>query len=723
MHIFFKNTLLQIILLVFASLAALFPFSCVNKVESQAINRFELVNRHNIVLNNIDTLGSLSVGNGEFAYTADITGMQTFPEAYEHGVSLGTQSNWGWHSFPNDSNYSIDNVLVSYESCNEKSVPYAVQHKAGRAALAADWLRSNPHRIHLGIIGLKIINSQGKEIQLNDIKNPRQTLNLWTGKIESYFEVDGSAVKIETIGHQEKDRISFRINSPLIKAGRLKIKMKFPYGKDCHTCPGYDWSSPKKHLSEIIDHQGNRILIKRNLDATHYFVGASWVGKAQIRQQEAHYFEIEPESDQEQFKFSISFNAENAQTSTSTFEQTEVNSKQKWEAFWMSGGAIDFSDCTDPRAQELERRVILSQYLTKIQCSGSLPPQETGLTFNSWYGKFHMEMHWWHGVHFALWGRPQYLKNSLNWYFDHLEDARTTARRQGYDGVRWQKMTSPDGQSSPSNVGEFLVWQQPHIIYFSELLYRSKPTNETLEQYKKLVFETADFMASFAQQNEQDGLYHLCPPLIPAQEHFKASETSDPAFEMSYWDWGLKAAQKWRERLGLAPNEKWQAVIDHLAPIPADENHYLPTAEAIDAFTNFEKRRDHPIVIGSYGFLPNERVDVRKMSTTFDAVMSEWNWQSTWGWDYPLLAMSATRLLKPEAAIDALFTDTQKNTYLVNGHNFQDGRLRIYLPGNGGLLAAVAMMSGGFEGSNVANPGFPGNGNWNIKWEGLLPLF
>ena len=46
-------------------------------------------------------------------------------------------------------------------------------------------------------------------------------------------------------------------------------------------------------------------------------------------------------------------------------------------------------------------------YLMAIQCAGSLPPQETGLTFNSWYGKFHLEMHWWHGVHFPLWGRAE----------------------------------------------------------------------------------------------------------------------------------------------------------------------------------------------------------------------------------------------------------------------------------------------------------------------------
>jgi hypothetical protein len=155
----------------------------------------------------------------------------------------------------------------------------------------------------------------------------------------------------------------------------------------------------------------------------------------------------------------VSFDQHNAKKSIPSFDETTSNSGEKWGGYWMSGGAIDFSACTDSQTDELERRIVLSQYLTKIQCSGSMPPQETGLTFNSWYGKFHLEMHWWHAVHFALWGRPELLENSMGWYFDNLENARMIANRQGYEGVRWQKMTSIDGKSSPSNVGEFLVWQ------------------------------------------------------------------------------------------------------------------------------------------------------------------------------------------------------------------------------------------------------------------------
>ena len=53
-----------------------------------------------------------------------------------------------------------------------------------------------------------------------------------------------------------------------------------------------------------------------------------------------------------------------------------------------------------------------------------MPPQETGLTVNSWYGKFHLEMHWWHAAHFALWNRTPLLEKSLGWYDRILPAAR-----------------------------------------------------------------------------------------------------------------------------------------------------------------------------------------------------------------------------------------------------------------------------------------------------------
>ena len=85
-----------------------------------------------------------------------------------------------------------------------------------------------------------------------------------------------------------------------------------------------------------------------------------------------------------------------------------------------------------------------------------------------------------------------------------------------------------------------------------------------------------------------------------------------------------------------------------------------------------------------------------------------------------MTAMCATRLGDPEAAVNALLLPQRTNTYLVSGHNYQDDRLRVYLPGNGGLLTTVALMCAGWDGNQRKNPGFPKE--WDVRWEGLLPM-
>jgi hypothetical protein len=419
-------------------------------------------------------------------------------------------------------------------------------------------------------------------------------------------------------------------------------------------------------------------------------------------------------------EFSVHFNRAPESTDIG-FDESVANSENGWKDFWTTGGAVDFSDCTDSRARELERRVVLSQYLTRIQCAGSMPPQETGLTMNSWYGKFHLEMHWWHAAHFPQWSRAPLLARSMQWYDDVLPQAMETARLQGYSGARWQKMTDPNGSESPSDIGAFIIWQQPHPIYMAELLYRADPTQSTLQKYKEIVLQTAEFMASFVRLQGES--YHLCHPLIPAQEIFKAAETDDPAFELQYWHFGLSTAQMWRKRLGMEDNVRWQAVIDNLAALPVREGMYLPNATTPMAYEDDQFRRDHPAVVGALGVLPlSHRLDTAVMSNTLREVMHNWQWATTWGWDYPLLAMTASRLYQPELAINALMMDADKNTYLTNGHNYQDMRLRLYLPGNGGLLTAVGMMAAGWDGASGASPGFPKNGKWNIKWENIQPM-
>ncbi|MEX2567466.1 MAG: hypothetical protein WD431_16090 [Cyclobacteriaceae bacterium] len=69
----------------------------------------------------------------------------------------------------------------------------------------------------------------------------------------------------------------------------------------------------------------------------------------------------------------------------------------------------------------------------------------------------------------------------------------------------------------------------------------------------------------------------------------------------------------------------------------------------------------------------------------------------------------------PEKALDALFMEVDTNIFLANGHNYQDERLRLYLPGNGALLTAVAMKSADYGDSEDPLPGFPDDGTWKVR--------
>jgi hypothetical protein len=324
-------------------------------------------------------------------------------------------------------------------------------------------------------------------------------------------------------------------------------------------------------------------------------------------------------------------------------------------------------------------------------------------------------MHWWHAAHFAAWDRSELLLPALRWYASILEPARQTAKAQGFDGVRWPKQVGPDGRESPSPISTFLIWQQPHPIHLAELAYRAEPSRDLLEEFAEIVFESAEFMAGFAHPTARG--YELGPPLVPAQESYESTRTtaSNPTFELAYWQWALRVANTWRERLGLPSRKKWAEVADGMVRPTVVDGVYA--AIGVEPYTI---RTDHPSMLCALGVLPRtDLIDPAVMRATLASVLADWDWDSTWGWDYPVMAMTAARLEDPETAVDALLLDAAKNLVLPNGHNRQTESLPLYLPGNGGLLAAVALMAAGWDsGPDRDAPGFPPH--WTVNWEGLV---
>ncbi len=705
------------------------------------IDRRSLVTRHNPRLTAYDAYSRLSVGNGELAFTADPSGLQTFSDDRPGTMPLCTQAQWGWHSFPSPLGEDRGRSALHLQAFDigGRSISYA-SSETGQEELFRD-LRINPHRLNLARIGFLGDEKLTKnacpfplwpEKEAASISDIDQTLDLWQGLLLSRFRYKDHAYRVETLCHPYQDALAFRIESadgPNVES-EIELLIAFPYASP--SISAADWTLPERHTSSVLgDAEDGRLRLLRVLDESVYFVDIAFVG-ARVERVGRHFFAIHGQGAVE---LSLVFSSQEPRVRPPSWEDCQSACSRYWADFWQSGGAFECGGGRDKRAPELERRVVLSQYLTAIQCAGSLPPQETGLSCNSWYGKFHLEMHYWHAAHFALWGRAALLERSLWYYRRILPQAREKAKAQGYRGARWPKMTDPSGFDSPSSIGTFLCWQEPHPIMYAELLYRARPGRETLLSYADVVFASADFMADYARL-EKDGSRHLAPPLIPAQENHDPRITRDPTYELAYWRWALTIALTWQRRMGLKEDQTWQAALDAMAPLPFGylENKrrvYLSHAACPDTFGSFAK--DHPSMLMAFGVLNGIGVDKTLMNDTYNAVMEHWDFESCWGWDFPMMAMSAARLNRPDDAVDALLMATPKNTYLANGHNPQlpGDVLPLYLPGNGALLLAVAMMAAGWDGHESAQPsdgsacrlsaGFPDKA-WDIAWEGLSAL-
>jgi hypothetical protein len=602
--------------------------------------------------------------------------------------------------------------LENFDSAG-RQVGYAVD-EAGQEDLFKD-LRQNAHKFHLGKLGFEL---DGAVPTFDNCKPLKQTLNLGEGILESRFTLSGEPVTVETIVQPCEETLYLRIISPLAAENRLGVTLSFPYGS--HKKSAADFGLPQKHTT--LDNKAPPVIVfDRLMDTTRYRVTVACAGFL-VKRTSAHSFSFTGSGETMAFRFEPvsvpSMIVEPAGGRLQSYSEARETCAAFWKDYWNSGGAIDFSGSRDGRAGELERRIVLSQYLTAIQSRGVLPPAETGLSCNSWYGKFHLEMLYWHEAHFALWGRTAELKKSLEYYKRILPAARKIAASQGYEGARWPKMCDPSGYNTPSSIAVLLIWQQPHPLMLAELCYRSAPSGDFLREYRDVVLATAEFMRSFIQQDEA-GRFVLGPPYIPAQERHDPRRVLNAAYELEYFRWGLREADLWLGRLGEAP--RFTDAAEGLALPPQKDGVYLAHENCPETFTKLPFYTDHPSMLAMYGVLNSEKVDPAIMAATLDKVLETWDMDSLWGWDFPMMAMTACRLGRYNDAVNLLLMDSPKNTYLPNGHNRQRGyeALPLYLPGNGGLLIAAAMLAAGYGAKSGAKSGSSFPGGFTLKTEGL----
>ncbi len=666
--------------------------------DSVRIDRQALVTRHNIAWN--DLKGQIPLGNGEFCFNADATGLQTF--------GGNTMSHWGWHSFPLPEGWTADRVPTTgtfQQGRNTGPDTFPENTDTIRT-----WMFDNPHAMNLG--RLRLCLTSGAALRDTDISGVSRTMDLWSGVQTSTYQFKDKPVRVETWVHPSMDAVVVRMESPLIATGDVQVSFDFAYPSLQNSAWVGDFECIDRHKTEMTTRGERRADFRRTVDETTYAASLAWSPGCTLRGGRSPHMFLLSATGTNLIEFVCAFSPAAAPRELPTVEKSFEDTAVHWKEFWSTGGAIELSGSKDPRWHELERRTVLSQYLMAAQSAGSFPSAENGLMgLDPWRSQFHMEMVWWHLAHYALWDRYAKAEKALGCYSRFEPNARALAAQLGYKGLKWGKSVGPEGRTAPWIGNQVLLWKQPHPIFFAELEYRLKPTRETLNKWANIVQGTAEHMADYPTRDEKTGVYSLVPDMPPSE----LGIARDTVFDLAYWRWGLDKAQEWRERMGLAREPHWEEVREHLAPLPVSEGVFLNSAEWQDTYT--KRAEGHPDPIGVLGMLPPIKgVDAEIAHNTVLKVWQTWNWNSTWGWDFPWMAMAAARVGEPELAVDILLKDAgDKNGYDIRGVNGG-----WYLPGNGGLLYVVAMMAAGWDGAPDRNaPGFPNDGGWVVKWEGL----
>ncbi len=286
--------------------------------KSSKIDRYALVERNNPHVTEIDTMASLTVGNGRFAFTADVTGLQTFPETYTNGVPLGTMSDWGWHSYPNTENYKFEETLKEYDFGRGRTELYSVQFKEdGRNKDAANYFRVNPHRLHLGALGFQGID----EASLSDID---QTLDMWNGFTNSKFSSNGKKAEVKTSVDPELDLVAAVIKDE----GRHALALRLPYPTGNHSDDACDWDADSLHTTDIVVSEPGKAIVKHTLDSTSYFITLHWDGNTEAEKISPHTVVITPDADN--WSVTAQFTEEMTALSDVTAENVLADASEYW---------------------------------------------------------------------------------------------------------------------------------------------------------------------------------------------------------------------------------------------------------------------------------------------------------------------------------------------------------------------------------------------------------
>lgn len=589
--------------------------------------------KYNLKFNNIDSKNPVTIGNGDFAITLDQTGTQSLYEIYKD-IPLSTMSNKNW--FYKDKkdikpSYVDGKAYMLFNLDNDPNYQTNRQY---------------PFKYSFMQI---LLYDNDKLIDINNIKDVKQELDLYKGIVTSSFNYKEKINKTISFIYQDHDEFNFKLQSD-----NLNLALKFNY-------PSYTKN-------------GYRLDILPNVLVKEDRITLLYDDKNSLS------FKLKSSSNYQIVENTLIFDDNNVSFSLAL---DEIKEGKLLDEFWKCDNGIIIDN------EELVKKMVLSKYLLHVNSTGIYPPQESGLTYNCWNSKFHLEMHLIHSLWNIYNNHVGDLVKSFDYYLSIMPSSLKRASLNGYKGLRFPKMTGPDGEDSPSNIGPLLIWQAPHILFMLQEIYYLYNKENIIKKYEPLISGTIDFMISFLTL--KDSKYQMLDPLLEACESIPLDRCQNPSFELEYWRYTLERQPKIDTVLYGHQRYDYLDITSKIITPKEDDGIYLKTYGVIDKYDLY---KDHPTEGFLMSFFKSKIVDKEKMVKTIDYILKNMDLSSYWGWDFPFLGLSLLNCGEIEKSIEVTQLNTINNQYLYNGYNTSPrDDLKAYLPGNGAFLIYYYYLS------------------------------
>lgn len=589
--------------------------------------------KYNLKFNHIDSKNPVTIGNGDFAITLDQTGTQSLYEIYKD-IPLSTMSNKNW--FYKDKkdikpSYVDGKAYMLFNLDNDPNYQTNRQY---------------PFKYSFMQI---LLYDNDKLIDINNIKDVKQELDLYKGIVTSSFNYKEKINKTISFIYQDHDEFNFKLQSD-----NLNLALKFNY-------PSYTKN-------------GYRLDILPNVLVKEDRITLLYDDKNSLS------FKLKSSSNYQIVENTLIFDDNNVSFSLAL---DEIKEGKLLDEFWKCDNGIIIDN------EELVKKMVLSKYLLHVNSTGIYPPQESGLTYNCWNSKFHLEMHLIHSLWNIYNNHVGDLVKSFDYYLSIMPSSLKRASLNGYKGLRFPKMTGPDGEDSPSNIGPLLIWQAPHILFMLQEIYYLYNKENIIKKYEPLISGTIDFMISFLTL--KDSKYQMLDPLLEACESIPLDRCQNPSFELEYWRYTLERQPKIDTVLYGHQRYDYLDITSKIITPKEDDGIYLKTYGVIDKYDLY---KDHPTEGFLMSFFKSKIVDKEKMIKTIDYILKNMDLSSYWGWDFPFLGLSLLNCGEIEKSIEVTQLNTINNQYLYNGYNTSPrDDLKAYLPGNGAFLIYYYYLS------------------------------